>query len=268
MSFRLTLAIVLSLCIPTLLSAQSSRRTTGGMQSGRNTQGAAQPGVQQTDLEGKIQNAGKGGIAVVDSSNRTWRVAMSANTTKIHVTGDLTAKQLRTGLLAELTADFDDRGAISKPVESISIVTLSRDKPAGAVRVGGDERVDPSGKRPSGKAASRGMTGTYKIVGRLTVGRNGALSIQAGRTPATFTLAEDAAIKVDMSDLSLTSQGCTIKVHGMAAAARPGYIQATEITVELPSVAKDKDLDKDKESTSGLKDGKARGKKSKKAAEE
>lgn len=229
MSFRLVFAVVLTFTLPCLLSAQNTRRLQPG----------AQQPLQQTEIRGTVQDMGRNGLLVAEGG-KTWQVAWSLNNTKVHVTGTLSPNQLKTGMLAELTAEFDARGVIQKKVDSLTITSLSREKPCGIFPAGGEPPpVDAAapGKRPAGKAGSRAKAGTYRVVGRLTVNRNGSMSIQAPNNRAQFTLASDATIKVDMTDFSAVARGNPITIKGHISPNRPGYVQAAEITVELDAGA-------------------------------
>jgi hypothetical protein len=240
MPSRLVFAIIFTLCLPSLLPAQIIRR---GAQPG------AQQGWQPTDLKGTIQDTGKGGLLVADNSNKTWRVSMVPNMTKLHVTGTLAASQLKTGMLAELTADFDEHGAVSQPIDGLAIISISADKRPGAFPAGGavvGTGSDAGGKRPAGKAGARVLSGTYRIVGRLTIGHKDLLTIQAGPNKVQFTLAENAKINVDMADFSFVTRGSNVTVSGMALPTRPGFIQATEVNVVLSPVASDNNNGVDK----------------------
>ena len=88
--------------------------------------------------------------------------------------------------------------------------------------------------RPRGKAAGAVAAGKYHIVGRLIVGRGGALSVQPGRGALPFALADDPTIKVDMADFSAVRQGYDGFGKGMMMPNRPGLAQAREVKVTLP----------------------------------
>ena len=77
-------------------------------------------------------------------------------------------------------------------------------------------------------------------MGRLTVGRGGQLTVQAGRKRIRFELAERVSIKVDVTESaastsiwSIVSPGDQIAVRGVAVPNRQGMVQAQTIHVTL-----------------------------------
>lgn len=236
---RMVLAAVMVIGVPTLLQAQHSSRQRPNSS------------MQPVEIQGTIQNAGRGGIMVLDqNTNVTWRVAIMTATattpaTKIQVTGATTADALRSGLIVEFIAEIDAQGAIHANVGDLTVTSLTAQKQVGMFppeAIDGSDDLGGAGlqKPKSDKAArAHGKTaagttaaGKYRIVGKLIVGRGHALSVQPGRGALPFTLADDATIKVDMSDLSAVSRGNTVTVNG--ATNRPGYVWASQVKVTLP----------------------------------
>ena len=228
MPFRLVFAVIFALSLPSLLPAKAK--------GNRAPQQPSTPSLQPTEVKGTIQDTGTGGLVITDSKNKTWRVFPSANGMKLHVTGTLAASQLKAGMLVELTADFDDHGVIQKPIDSLAVTSISEEKRAGVFPAGGGAPVgtggDAAGKRPAGKAGTRAVSGTFRVVGRLNVNnRTGSLSIQIPNNKPQFTLADNVKINVDMANFSLVTRGSAVTVSGTASAAKPGYIQAADITI-------------------------------------
>lgn len=261
--FRLFLAAGLAAGLPTLLSAQVNNAAMQRALLKRQQQQAAlqqqqgaiqQGGMQQAEILGTVQGVAKNGIVVVDGNNQTWRIAI-VPITKVHVTGTTTAASLRSGLLVEFTAEIDSRGAVQKKVEALTVTSLSKEKQIGvfpaAAAAGGDAggfganaEEDTAGKSvkhagrtagKTGKTASKTQpAGSYRIVGKLIVGRGGALSVQPGRGMLPFELEDNAAIDVNVSDLSLIRIGNEVSVKAAVSPARPGMAQALELQVKLP----------------------------------
>jgi hypothetical protein len=144
----------------------------------------------------------------------------------------------------------------------LTVTTLSQEKRMGIVPSGdakadsGDEGFaanakkdageigDKRGKRPpraagkTGKAGAHAqLAGSYRVVGKLLVGRGGALSVVAGRT-LSFELADQAKIDVNTTDansfVTLVPRGTEVSVTGYAVQGRPGMMQAAEVQVKLP----------------------------------
>jgi hypothetical protein len=252
MSVRFFLAVGLVISLPTLLHAQYNR---GSSHQRQQQQMAAMQ--QPVELRGVIQGVAKGGLVVVSNNNQRWRVGLFP-VTKVHITGTTTADKLRAGLIVEVTADIDDHGAIHGKVPALTVTSLSQDKEIGFFPTGDakdDGVVDgfaaddktkskdagkppaKSGKRPPRTAKTGPRTrpaGTYRIVGRLTIARNGSFSIQVERGALPFDLASDAKIDIDASDPSFIALGNEITVKGFQVPNQPGTLRAADIQVKLP----------------------------------
>ncbi len=259
--FRLFLAAVLVAGLPTLLSAQGNNAAMQRALLKRQQQQAAQQqqqgampqgGAQQAEILGTVQGVAKNGIVVVDGNKQMWRVAIMP-ITKVHVTGTTTAASLRSGLIVEFTAEIDNRGAVQKKVEALTVTSLSKEKQVGvfpaaaadgdAGGFGANAGEDAAGKPAkhgghtpgkTGKTVSKTQpAGSYRVVGKLIVGR-GAMSVQTGRGMLPFELEDNAAIDVNVSDLSLVRIGTEVTVKAAVSPARPGMAQALEVQVKLP----------------------------------
>jgi hypothetical protein len=255
--FRTLLAVSFVVALPSMLQAQYGNRTRGQWQPG-----AMQQPVQ---FHGRILGVDRKGLVVATPDLPKVTVALMP-VTKMSVTGSTTAAALRsTNLrpLVEFNAEIDDRGAIKGTIDELTVVSeqetgffpAADTKAQGvgeAFGVGADkkdkdtnsekaESTKPTGakrtKRPtrtSGKGAAHPQAGNYRIVGRLVVGRGGALSVQPGRSMMPFELSEDAKVEIDMTDLSLASRGNEVVVRGYPVPNRVGLVQAAEIRVKLP----------------------------------
>jgi hypothetical protein len=264
---RISLALCLTISVPTLLQAQVNARQYQQHQQRQNqnpyqNQQQQQQGAMQTvEVQGRIQGVAKGGIVVATNDGQAVRVAVFP-ATKIRVTGTTTANLLRAGVVVEFVADIDDNGVIKTTVDGLTLTSLTRDKQMGAFpaeKAKGDDVVDgfgdnakkeaenpgdaggKRGKRPpratgkaTAKAAAAKAAGTYRIVGKLNVGRNGAMAVLVGRTQLPFQLADGAKIDVDMADFSLVTRGNEVSIKGYPIPGKQGMMQAAEIEVKLP----------------------------------
>jgi hypothetical protein len=239
MSRRFLFAVSLVLCLPALLEAQIIPINPHRSALGRQT------GLQQVDVSGTIQKIVRNGV-VVSNGNQVWNVAIVrpskvAVGTKVQVTGTMTAKNLQSGLIVELSADLDNRSTIQGKIDTLTITSLTRDKQMGVFAddagfAGND--LDKSAKRPtkSGKGRAQ-IVGRCRIVGQLIVNRSGSLSVKSGHGTMSFELGDGAKINVDMADLSLARLGQDISIKGVASPRQPNMVQATEVTIKLPEVA-------------------------------
>ncbi len=237
------LAASLVLCLTALLQAQIPLNPLN-----RRSQLGRQPiGPQSADVSGTIQKIGRNGI-VVSNGNQMWNVVVMRPSkvnagTKVQVTGTMTANNLQSGLIVELTADIDNRNTIQGKVNALTITSITREKPMGVFPdadsgFGGNDS-DKSAKRPthakSGKAGRGQIVGRCRIVGQL-IARGGSLSVKYGRGTLSFQLGETPKINVDMADLSLARPGQEVSIKGYASPRQPNMVQATEVKIKLPDV--------------------------------
>ena len=213
---RLFSAVVLVLGLSTSLQAQYNNM--------RRVQPGRQPmAVKPTEIkiEGVIEGVMRGGIALLDKNNQLWRVIVPP-IANMHVSGSATPDFLQTGLIVELKAEIDGHGAIKDKVDELTIVTLSPERQMGlfpseaagehADVVAGGEADGGGPSRKPAKRSSRGTAGatpagTYRIVGRLIVGRGGKTSVHTGRNSLPFELAEQPTVSIDSADYLLASKG-------------------------------------------------------------
>lgn len=185
----------------------------------------------------------RGVIAVVDDNNQQWRVAVPVGA-KISVTGTATADFLRSGLFVEFQAELNDRGEIQGKIGELTIVTPSKERPiglfpAGTAAGGGQDGfgagMGKGEKAPGARTGKkRGVAaGAYRIVGRLTVGRGGKLSVQTGRGTARFELTEEPKINVDLADYTVAAKGDKVSIKGVMMQNRPGLARANKVEIEL-----------------------------------
>jgi hypothetical protein len=208
---------------------------------------------QPVEIQGKLQGVARNGIMVATNNNQVWRVGI-LQMTKVRLTGTTTANLLRAGLIVELVAELDDNGAIQGKVDSLTVTSLTQDKKIGMVPAadakgagvtdgfGDNATNDAAAKRAKHsthatgkKAAPRSqVAGTYRIIGKLNVGRNGAMTVVAGPNQLPFELSDQAKIGIDVADLSLASRGNDVSVKGYLIQGKQGMMQAAEIQVKLP----------------------------------
>ena len=235
MLLRLGFAAVLMACLSGPLPAQNFQRCA---QHGRQP-----PALEPVEIRGVLEGVMRGRMIVRDVNNQPWQVAVPLNT-KVQVTGGAEVDCLQTGMFVEFTVELDDRGASKDKIDALTIVTLSRERQIGLFPAkvaidqddldwGAENAQGREAAKPSKRAAGAVPAGTYRIVGRLMVGRGEKLSVQVGRASLPFELAEPTAVTVDISDYSVASQGDHAIVKGMMMPNLPGMAKATKVTIEL-----------------------------------
>ncbi len=238
MSRRFFLAASLVLCLPALLEAQFVPVTPHRSQFGRQ-----QAVMQQVDVSGIIQGVARNGIVISNENRQVFRVAIVPATkvsvgTKVQVTGTAKVSNLRSGLIVELNAELNNRGRIEGKIDTLTVTSLTRERPMGIFPEadgfgGGANNFDRAGKRTA-HASRAPIMGRCRIVGRLIVGRGGAMSVQPGRGMLPFELSEQAKVAIDMADMSLVRRGQEVSVKGIRSPRQPNMIEALEVTVKLP----------------------------------
>jgi hypothetical protein len=208
--------------------------------------------LQSMEIQGTLQNMARGHLVVLDDKNQQWQVIVPM-TAKLHVTGTASPDFLRNGQLIQLTAEIDDHGTMKDKVDELTIVSPTPENQMGvypAESGEADKAGPPSNaaapgekkpvkqprppKRPSGKNTSNAIAaGTYRLVGRLMVGKNNKLSIHVGHGTLPLELSDQPTIHVDVSDISAVSRGDQVKVKGVMRTDRPGMAQALEVWIEL-----------------------------------
>ena len=278
MSRYLSLATSLVLCLSASLEAQMvpnnlRRNTVGGRQTS---------GVQSVEGSGTIQSMDKrGNMIITNANNQRIGVTVVSPTkisvgTKIQVTGSAKASDLRSGLTVELNAEIDNRGRIQGKIDSLTVTTVTRERPLGifpesdGFAGNGLNDTDKSSKRSSRSKSSRAqIVGRCRIVGHLVVARDGAMSVQAGRGTLPFELGEQPKININMADFSLVRLGMEVSVKGIASTRQPNMVQATEVTVKLPDLpdaAQPEKADKPEKTSKKQPSAKSAAKKSEKAS--
>lgn len=262
MSSRHFLAVCLVLSLPASLYAQQNltnqqqqqlrRQQQQLRQQQQGQQQMQQNASQPLSVQGKIQGMAKGNIFIVGDNNRVWKVGVVNGVTRILVAGTTTPNALRSGFIVEFTAEIDTQGVVQKPVETLKIISLIKEKPlgiyptatqgdnAGGFGASGDSETSGKHKRSSrtsDKAASRApATGTVHVVGKLIVGRDGTLSAQIpNRGIMVFKLADQAKVEVEQNEFALANRGYDITANCLVSR-QSNTIQAVEVRIKLPEL--------------------------------
>jgi hypothetical protein len=231
---RLLLAAILAFGLSASLEAQMQNQRRGQPQMPQPT--------QPVEIKGTIEQVVRGGIVALDATSQPWQVFLPANA-KVQVVGGASVDYLRNGLFVEFQGEIDLHGRLKEKVDHLTIVTLSPEKQVGLFpsesdmadgEQGGLGMGEGLGGKPA-KAKKAGVTvaGSYRIVGKLMVGRGNKLSVQTGRGSLPLELTEQPTVAVDVSDYSIAAKGDNITVKGLMMPNMPGRAQATEVKIEL-----------------------------------
>lgn len=239
---RLLLAATLVVGLSASLEAQMQQPPRGqqpGRQPMPGRQQQMQPAAQPIDIQGTVEAVAQGRMMVLDAASQSWQVALPANT-KVQVIGGASADYLQNGMFIEFQGDVDARGNLEEKVDHLTIVTLSPEKQPGLFPLESDAAGDDPGgfgakpaKPAKGGKAGASVAGSYRIIGKLMVGRGGKLSVQTGRGSLPLELTEEATIAVDMGDYSVAAKGDKVTVKGLMMPTMPGRAQAVDVKIEL-----------------------------------
>ncbi len=212
--------------------------------------------LQSMQIEGTLEGMTRGRILVLDDKEQQWQVVIP-QMAEVHVIGSAEAGCLQNGMLVEFTGEIDDHVALKDKVGALKVIAPSPNNQPGlyppemegekdakddgevakdeesAVEQGEKKPQKKTARRSGGRASAKVPAGTYRIVGRLVIGRGDKVSVHAGRNTIALELAEQPEVTVDVSDYSLASLGDKVSVRGVMKTGQPGFAQANEVTIEL-----------------------------------
>jgi hypothetical protein len=209
-----------------------------GMQQGM--QQGLQPGMQQGlqqgmqgvpfDATGTLEAIGSGRIKIIDSAGNE-RILIVNQQTTVKTTGEATAEFLKPGLCVEFTAEVDAKGKVSTKVDELSIVTVTKEKPAGVFSESG-EAIKPASNSKAKKGEAP-ASATGKVVGHIKSVKLGKIQVQAGSRTVLFELGDNPKITVELADGSLAAKGDKVEVKGLQSPTTPNQGQAQSVTITL-----------------------------------
>jgi hypothetical protein len=196
--------------------------------------------------EGTIEAISQGEIKMVSKVNQPVRI-MILPATVIHLTGTASPDYIRKGVYVQFTADVDSKHAVKEKISHLTVFTPTREKGAGLISadapeaMGAPDSTFPAQDTGTGKSSKHTGTSSHKssgnghkppapvklpatciVRGQVKSCTSGNLVIVAGRGgKIEAVMADDAAIRVDVADLSAASKGDAITVQGRSMPAPP-----------------------------------------------
>jgi hypothetical protein len=193
---------------------------------------------QQQVLSAKnlaIEAVGPGMIQVKSERGETWIVRTTPGQSQVRVTGTAEPSFLHTGLFVSFEGEIDKKGAVQGDIKDMSIIT----QPASKTAAG----LFPSGGGADAKPVRNPDAGKYEIRGKVLTYKDGVLTVMACKK-ISGKVDSSAAIKVDVSDLSLAQQNDIADVSARYTnetkpdnnAMRPGeaYAETIDVTISKP----------------------------------
>ncbi len=222
---------------------------------GRGGGGGGVNGGRSTSQKGTVEKIVTGGIVMSSKDGRTFNVVVTP-TTKMHLTGSATADFLKAGVAVEFTAEVDTKHTVKEKLVSLTVVTLTAERPAGLFSegskgagpaeqdnfgfvAGGGGGADPA---PADKGATKvekhraaaaiPLPGTYVVRGTVKSCKAGKLVVNFDHRIVKADLDDDVQIAVDMADISQARKGDAITVRGRGFRQGQGLVQAESVTIQ------------------------------------
>ncbi|EAQ82505.1 hypothetical protein [Blastopirellula marina] len=181
----------------------------------------AQPKPERQNFTIKGQIVGmQGAIMQVKADDGTpWLLKVEVKPEDMQLSGAAEPGWIAPGMFVSFTGKFDGRGNSQEPVSEVTVFTPREGTPLGVTEEESLDGIsslfggDDGSSKPKRKAADE-IT-TYLVNGRVAgVARDGKLNVVAGGTRVSVELAEDAAVKVSVSDPRLIRPGDKLEAGG------------------------------------------------------
>jgi hypothetical protein len=188
---------------PQLLAGAMFGLATG--LAAQDVQAQFQPPVNSLALneEGTLEGMQGNILKFRDSKQEVWLLQVSPQST-VSIVGEADVSYLRPGLTVELTGKIDEEATIADPIAEIEVVNSKGRQPMGLFAV--DETDEDA------KPVRSPTPGEYRVRGRITSVKDGALEIAAGRLKISATAAEDLKVILAVDDPRLAQFGDKTKV--------------------------------------------------------
>ncbi|TWT33237.1 hypothetical protein [Blastopirellula retiformator] len=175
---------------------------------------------QKFTLQGEIVGM-RGPLLQAKAADGTpWLLKVEIKPEDMQLTGTAEKGWVAPGMFVSFTGKFDGRGNSQEPIAEMTVFTPREGTPLGVTEeasLGGLGNLfgggDDGGSKPRKKAADE--ISTYLVNGRVAgVSRDGKLNVIAGGTRLTVELAEEAEVKVSVSDPRLIRPGDKFEADG------------------------------------------------------
>ena len=231
---------------------------------------AQHPGMhtQEIKTEGTVVALNQNQLQLTTNTKQTVFVMFGPNT-QVSVTGKAEESYLKAKVNVEFVADVEKGGTVKDKVFKMLIVSPTSDRPLGLfapefatpakskkgdkddnakplthdpgfgdtapAKKGKKKSDDSFGDSSTSKSAKPGtIPGTFTVRGTIKTYKNNQISVSTGHPPTIKAeVANDVTIDVEMADLSAVQRDDQVKVTGLTTQARPNFIMAKSIAVEL-----------------------------------
>ncbi len=219
--------------------------------------------MQPVRVSGKVHAVGPRGLQIVADNGTPWVVQPPDNVEAINFAGTASSDWLQRGMFVRFSTTLNKELEAQQPIRDLTVITVRPGVEPGvfqegeAVAGGGNE----GGTEEKGRASRRKAQDKIApclVIGRLYALKDGVISVATvGRHLVQASLAEDAAISVQMNDFRVARQGDKVDFTGMVYPEQPGRRKARSITITaakpLGSAQTNKEREKGKKGTKGEK---------------
>ncbi|MFI4874880.1 MAG: hypothetical protein ACIALR_06065 [Blastopirellula sp. JB062] len=175
-----------------------------------------QPERQRFTLEGQIVGLQGSLLQVKGSDGTPWLLKVEVKPEDMQLSGTAEKGWIAPGMFVSFTGKFDGRGNSQEPVAEVTVFTPREGTPLGVTEeatIDGGSLFGADTAKPKKKGADE--ISTYLVNGRVAgVARDGKLNVVAGGTRISVELAENAVVKVEVSDPRLIRPGDSIEAGG------------------------------------------------------
>ncbi len=166
-----------------------------------------------------------------DSKKDPWRLHVVRQTT-LSIEGEADADYLRPGMTVELTGTVNEDGTLSEPIKEIEVLSVKGRPSLGLFSPDKGKNAKPVRNPEAGK---------YRIRGKLTSYKDGALLIAIGRLKITGKTGDELKVKLTLDDVRSAKFGDIVKVKAWyydqnkpnPTFNRPGNALAEQVSITL-----------------------------------
>ncbi len=212
--------------IAALMSSAPSRANAQAYGGTRVVQQQPQQQKQELHGKGEFDAVGNGGL-IAELDGARWLLKFEQKP-KVIVSGTATVEALAPGMFVKFKGEFDKKGKASAEINDLEIFTPNEKEPLGATPSGASPFDSPMPKKGPATTPT-----AYDIAGRITSIKKNSITVACPGMTVHGDLAPEAAITVNVADLTFASPGDKIEVRGWYAKGQEGRGYATEVQVQL-----------------------------------
>jgi hypothetical protein len=179
---------------------------------------APRPERESLRANGTIKNVVPGGITLVTSEGEMWNVQLPRQAKDINYSASTDLEFLKPGMAINFSAMVNNKGLVVSEVASITVFTPLANTDLGIIPEGGNtanpaDALFTDAKEEKKPAKAPEQVACY-IGGQLVSLKGKKMIVSAGGAQLKCDLAENAQVKISVSDLSYLQPGDKVEVEG------------------------------------------------------